>query len=181
MNDKPLRILASIGLAVGGVLGLAGSFAPSASLRGLLWGIDGTALIMATGLLAILFFRRGQDIVAAGFLVFAIGESVLLPGAAMDLAASTSSFGAGAGLWAMALALISGPRAFPSVVRLLGFAAAILFAIVALQIYGGTPLTPLTHPLPFFAYPVFVATFVGWIWTLLRSDAPQHSEHIGTQ
>jgi hypothetical protein len=47
MNDKSLRVLASIGLGVGGALGLAGSFAPSAPLRGLAWGIDGTALVMA--------------------------------------------------------------------------------------------------------------------------------------
>ena len=47
MNDKPLRVLASIGLAVGGALGTTGTFAPSASPRGLAWGIDGVALVMA--------------------------------------------------------------------------------------------------------------------------------------
>jgi hypothetical protein len=26
--------------------------------------------------------------------------------------------------------------------------------------------------LPFYAYPVFVATLFGWIWTLLKSRAP---------
>ena len=31
MNDNSLRVLASIGLGVGGVLGMAGTFAPSAS------------------------------------------------------------------------------------------------------------------------------------------------------
>jgi len=178
-NDKPLRVLASIGFTVGGALGMAGSFAPSASLRALAWGIDGVALVMASALLAVLFFRSGQDIVAAGFLVFAVGEGVILPGAAMDLAASGPSFGAGTGLWAMALALISGPRVFPIVVRLLGFAAAVLFAITAVQIFAGNPLSPLSRPLPFFAYPVFVATFVGWLWTLLRSDSPQNSERSG--
>ena len=176
MNDKPLRVLACIGLAVGGALGLAGSFTPSSSLRGLAWGIDGVALVMAGALLAVLFFRRGQDIVAAGFLVFAVGEGLILSGAAMGLAASVPSFGSGTGLWAMALALISGPCVFPIIVRWLGFAAAILFAITATQIFAGTELTPLSRPLPFFAYPVFVATFVGWIWTLLKSDSPQNSE-----
>lgn len=53
--------LASVGLAVGGVLGLAGTFAPSASLRGLAWGIDGLALVMASALLAVLHFRKGHD------------------------------------------------------------------------------------------------------------------------
>jgi hypothetical protein len=180
MNDKPLRVLASIGLAVGGALGMAGTFAPSSSLRGLAWGIDGVALVMASALLAVLFFRRGQDIVAAGFLVFAVGEGVILSGAAMDLAASVPSFGAGTGLWAMALALISGPKVFPCLVRFLGFAAAILFAVVSVQIFAGSQMiTPLSRPLPFLAYPVFVATFVGWIWTLLQSDAPRNTQGSG--
>ena len=179
MHDKPLRALAAIGLAVGGAFGLAGTFAPSAALRGLAWGIDGVALVMAGALLAVLFLRRGQDLVAAGFLVFAVGEGAILSGAAMDLTASIPSFGAGTGLWAMALAMISGPRVFPIVVRLLGAAAAVLFAVTALQIFAGAQITPLSRPLPFFAYPVFVATFVGWIWTLLKPDAPQSSEPPG--
>ena len=39
MNNRRLNALASIGLAVGGVLGMTGTFAPSAALRGLalLW------------------------------------------------------------------------------------------------------------------------------------------------
>ncbi|HEY6167131.1 MAG TPA: hypothetical protein VI454_03765 [Verrucomicrobiae bacterium] len=173
MQDRPLRVMACIGLAVGGALGMAGSFTPSASLRGLAWGIDGVALVMATALLTVVFFRRGQDVVAAGFLVFAVGEGLVVSGSAMELTASAPSFGAGAGLWAMALALVSGPRVFPPWVRLLGFAAAILFVITAVQIFAGTPnITPLSRPLPFFAYPVFVATFVGWIISLLKSDTP---------
>ena len=53
---------------------------------GLAWGIDGIALVMACSLLTLRFFRMRQEIVAAGFLVFAIGESLLVSGAAMDLA-----------------------------------------------------------------------------------------------
>ena len=168
MNDRPLRILGSIGLAVSGALGLAGSFAPTATLRGLAWGLDGTALVMACAVLTLLFFRRGQDLVAAGFLVFAVGEGLVVACSAMELNASIPLFGAGTGLWAMALFLISAPRVFPLPVRLLGLAAGVLFAVVALQIFAGAQLTPLSHPLPFNAYPVFVATFAGWISTLLR-------------
>jgi len=171
MNDKPLRVLASAGLAVGGVLGMAGTFAPSAALRGLCWGIDGVALVMASALLTIHYFRLGQDFVSAGFLVFAIGEGIILSGAAMDLAASVPSFGAGSSLWAVALVLISGPRVFPSVVRVLGLIASAMFATTAVQIYVGVALLPITAPLPFYAYPVFVATLFGWIWTLLKASA----------
>lgn len=168
MTDKSLRILASIGLGVGGALGMAGTFAPSASLRGLAWGIDGIALVMACTLLTLRFVRIGQEIVAAGFLVFAIGESLLVSGAAMDLAQSGPSFGGGVGLWAAGLTLISVPRAFPMVVRLLGLVAALLFAATACGIFAGAQITALSQPLPFFAYPVLVATFIGWIVTTLR-------------
>ena len=113
--DRRVRILASFGLAVGAAFGLAGSFAPSASLRGLAWGIDGLGLVMASALLAVTYFRRGQDLVAAGFLVFLVGQSIIVSGAAMDLVSSVPSFGAGVGMWALALGLISAPAAFPFV------------------------------------------------------------------
>ena len=171
MNDKLLRVLASIGLGVGGALGMAGTFAPSDSLRGVVWGIDGIALVMACSLLTLRFFRMGQEIVAAGFLVFAIGESLLVSGAAMDLVQSAPSFGGGVGLWTAGLLLISTPHAFPMAVRLLGLVAAVLFAATAFRIFAGTQITALSQPLPFFAYPVLVATFVGWIVTLLKKGA----------
>jgi hypothetical protein len=123
-------------------------------------------------LLTLVFYRRDQDLVASGFLVFAVGEGIVLSGAATDLAASVPSCGAGAGMWAVALALISIPRALPLIVRLLGLGTAILFAATAGQIFAGVQILPTSSPLPFYAYPPFVATFVGWIWTLLKTDGP---------
>ncbi|MBF0278824.1 MAG: hypothetical protein HQM13_13570 [SAR324 cluster bacterium] len=168
MKDRQTKITASAGLAVGAVFGMAGTFAPSASMRGLLWGIDGIGLVLATALLSLYFFRKGQEFVAAGFLVFAIGEGVLLSGVGMDLNASSPSFGAGSSMWAAALVLISSSAVFPVVVRLLGFAAAALFAATSLQIFSGIVILPNSSPLPFYAYPVFVAAIFGWIWVLLK-------------
>ena len=68
------------------------------------------------------------------------------------------------------------PRVFPLPVRLLGFFAAVLFGVAAVQIFAGIQLMPTTAPLPFYAYPVLVATFVGWIWTLLKVDTLPSSE-----
>jgi hypothetical protein len=169
MTDSRFRVIAAIGLVVGAVLGTAGSFAPSASLRGILWGIDGTALIVATALLTVHHVRRGHDLAAAGFLVFAIGEGLIVSGSAMELSASAPSFAGGAGLWAASLALVSASGVMPKLVNALGMIAALLFAVVALQIFSGQPLTPLSQPLPFFAYPFFAATLVGWAWTHYRS------------
>ncbi len=136
MSDSRLRLIAAIGLVIGAVLGMAGTFAPSASLRGLAWGLDGTTLIVAAALLTIHHCRRGNDLVAAGFLVFVVGEGLILSGAAMDLVASAPSFAAGVGLWAASRAL-----------------------------------TPLSEPLPFFAYPFLAATLFGWAWVHYRNAA----------
>ena len=155
---------------------MAGTFVPSAALRGLSWGIDGVALVLASALLTIHYFRLGQDFVASGFHVFAIGEGIVLSGAAMGLAASVPSFGAGSSLWAVALVLTSGPRVFPPLVRVLGLVASAMFAATAVQIFAGVALLPITAPLPFYAYPVFVATLFGWIWTLLKTSAPVSPE-----
>jgi hypothetical protein len=168
MSELRLRLIAAIGLAVGAVLGMAGTFAPSASLRGLAWGLDGTALIVATALLTIHHFRRGNDVVAAGFLVFVVGEGLILSSAAMELAASVPSFGAGVALWAASLTLVSVSSAVPLVVRGVGFVASLLFTIVAVQIFLGRALTPLSQPLPFFAYPFLAATLFGWAWLHYR-------------
>jgi hypothetical protein len=167
-RQLPLRIPAAA-LMVGALLGLAGTFAPSVSLRGLAWGIDGTALILASALLSYHHLRIGNDTVAAGFLVFAIGESLILSVGAADSVASSPAFGAGAALWASALALCSVPSVFPLLIRALGAIATVLLAVMSVQIFMGLKLSPLSHPLPFFAYPFLAATLLGWAWWHLRS------------
>lgn len=171
MSEPRLRLSAPIGLVTGAVLGMAGTFVPSASLRGLFWGLDGIALIVAGALLAVHHFRRGHDVVAAGFLVFVVGEGLILSGAAMDPVASGPLFAAGAGLWAAALTLVSAPNVMPAWVRGVALVAALLFTIVALQLFSGRPLTPLSRPLPFFAYPFLAATLFGWAWVHYRNAA----------
>lgn len=171
MSDQRPRLLAPSGLVIGAVLGMAGTFVRSSSLRGLLWGLDGIALIIATALLTIHHCRRGNDVVAAGFLVFVVGETLILSGAAMDLADSVPVFAAGVGLWAAALALVSAPNVMPPWLRGVATVAALLFATVAVQVFMGRALTPLSQPLPFFAYPFLAATLFGWAWVDYRRAA----------
>jgi hypothetical protein len=114
MSER-LRGVASAGLVVGAVLGMAGSFAPSVQLRGLAWGADGIAIVIASALLVVHHAREGNDQLAAGFLV--------------------------------------------------------LLAVTALRIFGGAGLTPLSKPLPSFAYPFLALTLVGWAWVHIRPHA----------
>jgi hypothetical protein len=168
MSNLPPRLVAPSCLVIGAVFGVAGTFVSTSSLRGLLWGIDGIALIVATALLAVHHVRRGDDVVAAGFLVFVAGETLILASAAMELVPGAPVFGAGVGLWAASLTLVSAPSLMPLWVRVVAVVGAVLFSIVALQIFMGRMVTPLTRPLPFFAYPFLAATLLGWAWRHYR-------------
>jgi hypothetical protein len=83
MPEQALRFVSSGGLVIGSALGMGGTFVPSASVRGLLWGLDGVTLIVATAFLTIHYLRTGSDVVAAGFLVFVVGQALILSSAAL--------------------------------------------------------------------------------------------------
>jgi hypothetical protein len=101
-------------------------------------------------------------------LVYAIGEAVMLGGTAGSLEASVPSFAAGTALWSAGLLLISAPNVFVIWTRLAALISAILFAITSARIFLGEQITPVAKPLPYYAYPFLVLTFIGWIYTLLK-------------
>ena len=166
---KPLNALAMIGLVLGGVFGMLGTVLTQSNLRAEAWAIDAVGLVVATALLALKYFRAGNDCVAAGFLVFAIGESAMLTGTAASLEGSVPAFGAGAALWSAALLLTGVPKAFAGWTRVASVAGAILFAITAARIFWGEQVLPTSSPLPFFAYPFLVLSFAGWIIELVKA------------
>ena len=165
---NPLKAVAIAGLALGGILGMLGTMVASQNVRDVAWAIDGTALVVAASLLALMFFRKSQDCVAAGFLVYAIGEAVMLGGTAGTLEASVPSFAAGAALWSAGLLLTGIPKVFVVWTRIASFIAAVLFAAVSLRIFWGEQILPISKPLPYYAYPFLVLTFVGWIYTVAK-------------
>jgi hypothetical protein len=169
-SDRTKNLVASVGLAFGAVFGLAGTLVTESNLQSTLWAIDSCGLVLACALLTLKFFRKGSDIVASGFLVFAIGEAVMLSETSAGVPTMIPAFAAGTALWATALMLISIPREFSGWIRVTGFIASILFAITSLRIFWGDPVGPTASPLPFFAYPFLVLTFIGWIWTLLKEN-----------
>ncbi|MER9397877.1 hypothetical protein NKI46_07010 [Mesorhizobium sp. M0615] len=161
--------VAAIDLAIGGAFGLAGTFVSSAPLRETFWAIDGVALVVATALLTMKHQRLGNDCIAAGFLTFLVGESLIISGNAAGLEASVPSYVGGISLWAAALVLIGASNTFALWMRLTGLIAAILFVVTVAMVLWGAPLLPTSAPLPAAGYPFLVLTFAGWIWTLLKS------------
>jgi hypothetical protein len=95
---NPTNVAAAIGLALGGVFGMLGTMVAERNLQAAFWAVNGVGLVVATALLALRFFRTGNDVVAAGFLVFTIGESVMLIGTAESLAGSVPFICRGLGL-----------------------------------------------------------------------------------
>ena len=89
----PQDRVAAGGLALGGIFGLVGTIVTDQSWRAASWAIDSVGLVVATVLLTLMYFRKGNDVVAAGFLVFAIGEGVMLSGTAATLQRSVPAFG----------------------------------------------------------------------------------------
>jgi hypothetical protein len=128
--------------------------------------------VVGVALLAVHHLRLGQELLGAGFLVFLAGETLIVSGSAMELAASAPTFAAGAGLWSAGMLLVSASPAQPVVVRLTGVIGAILLAATAAMIFTGGTLTPLSKPLPFFAYPFLALTLFGWAAAHLRK--PMH-------
>ena len=171
MSEQQRQIAAPCGLVVGAIFGVAGTFVSSASLRALLWGIDGVALVVAGALLTIYHVRRGNRLLGAGFLVFVAGETLILSTAALPLDSSAPVFGAGVSLWAVSLVMVSVPAVMPLWVRVIAIVAAVLFADVGTQILLGWPLDALSRPLPFFGYPFLAATMLGWAWAHYRAAA----------
>jgi hypothetical protein len=172
--NRSIKVIATVGLTLGGVLGMAGAVVTQQSVQSTLWAIDGAGLVMAAAMLVMRYFRAGNDIVAGGFLVFAIGQSaVLLSATAGGVAGSTPAFAVGTALWGTALLLISIPRHFATLIRILGIVSAVLFIVTAVRMFWGEQLHPTSTPLPGYAYPVLVATLAGWIWSLWREpDTP---------
>jgi hypothetical protein len=132
-----VNVLAVILLAIGGALGMIGTFVAQRNLQAAAWSVDGVALVVASALIALKLFRVGNDLVAAGFVVFAIGEGIMLVGTATTIPDSVPSFAAGTALWSAALLLTSIPREFAIWTRLVGIISAILFAVTSARIFWG--------------------------------------------
>ena len=171
MNEKSIVTISAAGLLLGCVSGIAGSVVPSATFRSLAWALDSGALILAGALLAMYYLRKGYVIMAAGYLIFLIGETVVFSCCATNLDDNISAFGTGTFLWATSISILSTQKIFPLFIRCTGMTSAALFFVVSLLIITGHPVNALTKPLPFYAYPFYAITLAGWAWTSLTKHS----------
>jgi hypothetical protein len=112
-------------------------------LRYIAWNIDGVGLVIASILLTLYYQKKGLRITASGFLIFALGESVIISSNSVHLEDNIYTFGAGTALWAIALLVISSQKTYSIIIRSTGIVSAILFSIVTVLIFTGHPLNGL--------------------------------------
>lgn len=171
-SSMPYRILIVVGLAVWVVLGLGANFLPAGPSQNIPYVISSLGIIMGGPLLAAWFGRRGYTIVAVGFALLALAESISFPGLFLLTSAPTFpaayTFAAGVTLYALGLPLASVPPAFPLWARIVGTLAAIPFAAYGLLWLLGRSPAP-SEPLASSGYALLAVAVVGWIITILRA------------
>lgn len=172
-SSMPYRILIVVGLAIGAVLGFGGNFLPVGPVQNVAYALSSLGIIMGSALLAAWFARQGKSIVAVGFALLALAESISLSGlfllaSAPTFSGASASFSAGVALYSLAFPLASVPPAFPLWTRIVGALAAIPFAAHALLWLLGRAPDP-SGPLASIGYVLLIVTIVGWIITVLRA------------
>lgn len=164
------------GLAVGAVLGFGGNFVPPGNIQSILFALSALGLILASVLLAIEHITAGHRIVAAGFVLIALGETrVLNP---TDAPEGEASFAVGVLLYAPGLLLIALSAWTPLWVRFVGGITGVLFAAYSLVYLAGIEIES-TGMFAGIAYALFTITIVGWIITVLRARAVDPRDPTG--
>jgi hypothetical protein len=158
-----------VGLAMGALFGVAGSFFTSPVLQIILYEISTVGLTAASALLCIKFLRQKNDLLASGFLLLAIAEAVMSAGATAGQVDGQPSFAAGMALYVPAFLIIGFTNGFPVWTRFTIVAAVIPFLIAASIIFSGG-LVLSTSAFPGAGYGFLTLTIIGWVIFLIREN-----------
>jgi len=160
------RWIAAAGLAVGIGLGIGGSMVDRQPTYTIAEHLSSVGLITATTLLAIRFGRAASWMVAAGFALLALAETIIL--SAPVSAAGEATFASGVALYVPGLLLASLPREVPVWSRVAGALAAIPFAVHAGLSWLGQNPNP-GGPAATAGYILLSVAAIGWIVHVLRN------------
>lgn len=163
------------GLAMFVVLGLVANIPGEGALQDLLHAVSSVGLVVAGALLALSEARRGADLVAAGFAIFAVAEVIIWVGGGTTGPASEAPFAAATLFYVPALLLISAPPRFPFWVRAAGALAAVPFGIHAVVfLLGGNP----DEILEIAGYLLLSVAVIGWAADVVRSTRSAHGSRV---
>ena len=169
------RVIIAGGLLVGVVLGMAGNVPQEGWLQTLLYAVSSVGLTAATALLILREARRGNDLVAAGFAIFTIAETIVWVGGGPTGPGGEAPFAAATLFYVPALLLISAPPRFALWARAAGALAALPFGIHALVfLLGGNP----AEVLQIAGYLLLSVAVIGWAVDVVRSARSTHASRV---
>lgn len=171
------NLIASIGLAAGALFGMSGQVFTEPVTQTCLFVISGAAFTMGLVLLTFKYLRQKNDIVAAGFLLFSIGEAISTAATAADEKTALSAFAACMLFYIMGFLLVCLPATFPNWVRITGLVSATLFAIASTKFYLGYGIH-YNDALAGIGYGLLTITIIGWIISLLKADTGKSKTHV---
>ena len=169
------RVIIAGGLLVGVVLGMAGNVPTGSWLQNLLFAVSSIGLTVAGVLLVLRETRRGADLVAAGFAIFAVAETIIWVGGGTTGPVSEAPFAAATLFYVPALLLISAPPRFAFWARAAGALAAVPFGIHAVVfLLSGTP----SEGLQIAGYLLLSVAVIGWAMDVVRSARSAHGSRV---
>ncbi|MGH7919065.1 MAG: hypothetical protein ACREQM_03850 [Candidatus Dormibacteraceae bacterium] len=163
------RWIVVAGLVAAIVLGIGGSIVHGGSGYTVAQHLSSLGMITGTTLLAINFGRQSRYLVAAGFVLLALAEAIVL--SAPVSIAGEATFASGVALYVPALLLASLPAGLPVWSRVVGGLAAIPFAVYAALNWLGQNPSP-GGLVVTAGYVLLSVAAIGWIVHTLRNPAP---------
>jgi hypothetical protein len=163
------------GLAVFVALGLVANIPGEGALQDLLFAVSSIGLTVAGVLLLLREARRGAELVAAGFAIFAVAEIIIWVGGGTTGPASEAPFAAATLFYVPALLLISLPPRFALWARAAGALAAVPFGFHAVVfLLGGNP----AEVLQIAGYLLLSVAVIGWAVDVVRSAPSAHGSRV---
>ena len=162
-----INLIAAIGLAIGAFFGMSGLFFTTPTVQLCVFVISGVGFTTGLALLAVKFLREQQDLLATGFLLFAIGEAISTLSAAAEEKTGTAAFAGCMLFYFVGFMFICLTPIFPLWTRITGILSALIFLTAASRFYLGFGIDT-ADTLPGLAYGLLTITIVGWIVYLLK-------------
>jgi hypothetical protein len=156
------------GLIVAVVGGIGGSAVSGADAELALFAASSLGWVVATGLLTLRHAQRNELVVATGFLILTVAETLLWTNGRIDSPGYADGFAGGAIFYVPGLLLLAAPLVYNWVVRVLAAAAGGVWAAAVIPYFTGSELTH-DSTISGIGYAALSATFLGVAWVVLRT------------
>jgi hypothetical protein len=167
VSMKGWRLAIVVGLLVAVGAGIAAGSFKSLAAQTVLYAMSSVGWVTATSILAFKHALRSEAIVAAGFLILTVAETLLWVNGYPDSATYEAGFAGGVMFYVPGLLLAAAPTVYPRVIRLLALLAAGAWTMGTARFLLGSEFAH-ADPLAIAGYVLISSFFLGVAWATLR-------------